>query len=95
NWQKPNNARYCNPEYDSLWEAASQELDSEKRAQLFQQMDERLAQDFAVIPIVHRAISNAVIHSLTGVNPTPWDTSTWDIKNWRRDEDNGESGAFH
>ncbi|MCG8362862.1 MAG: peptide ABC transporter substrate-binding protein, partial [Pseudanabaenales cyanobacterium] len=47
NWQKPNNARYCNPEYDSLWEAASQELDSEKRAQLFQQMDERLAQDFA------------------------------------------------
>ena len=84
NWQKPNNARYCNLEYDKLWEAATQELDSEKRAQLFQQMDEQLAQDIAVIPIVHRAVSNAVIHSLTGLNPTPWDTSTWDIKNWRR-----------
>ncbi|MDJ0703121.1 MAG: peptide ABC transporter substrate-binding protein [Leptolyngbyaceae cyanobacterium MO_188.B28] len=86
NWQKPNNARYCNPEYDRLWETASQELDSQKRAQLFQQMDEQLAQDVAVIPIVHRAIANAMINSLAGANPTPWDASTWDIKNWRRTE---------
>ena len=86
-WQKPNNARYCNSTYDSLWEAASQELDSQKRAQLFQQMDEQLAQNVAVIPIVHRAIANAVLHSLTGVQPTPWDASTWDIKNWRRLEE--------
>ena len=84
NWQEPNNARYCNSAYDQLWKAASQELDSQKRAQLFQQMDEKLSQDVAVIPIVHRAISNGVTHSLQGLSPTPWDTSTWDIKNWRR-----------
>lgn len=85
-WQEPNNARYCNPEYDALWEAASKELDPERRAELLQAMDQLLAEDVAVIPIVHRAIANAVSDTLTGLEPTPWDTSTWDIKNWQRQE---------
>lgn len=85
-WQEPNNARYCNPEYDQLWQAAAKELDPEKRAALFQQMDEQLALDVAVIPIVHRAIANAVNNTLVGLEPTPWDASTWDIKNWKRAE---------
>ncbi|MFE4105471.1 peptide ABC transporter substrate-binding protein [Almyronema epifaneia] len=84
NWQEPNNARYCNPEYDALWQAASQELDPQRRAELFQQMDELLAQDVAVIPVVRRAIANGVSQTLVGLNPTPWDTSTWDIARWRR-----------
>ncbi|NJO10454.1 MAG: peptide ABC transporter substrate-binding protein [Leptolyngbyaceae cyanobacterium SL_1_1] len=86
NWQKPNNARYCNPEYDALWQAASQELDPQKRAELFQQMDELLAEDVAVLPVVRRAIANGVSQTLVGLNPTPWDTSTWDIGRWRRAE---------
>lgn len=84
NWQEPNNARYCNPEYDQLWQAAFKELDPAKRAALFKQMDELLAMDVAVIPVVHRAIANAVSNTLTGLEPTPWDASTWDIKNWQR-----------
>lgn len=83
-WQKPNNARYCNAEYDQLWEAAKQELNPEKRAALFQEMDALLTEDVAVIPIVHRAIANGVGKDLTGFEPTPWDTSTWDIARWRR-----------
>jgi len=85
-WQKPNNARYCNPEYDALWEAASQELNAEKRAALFQEMDALLARDVAVVPIVHRAIANGVSKTLTGLEPTPWDASTWDIARWQRTE---------
>ena len=83
NWQKPNNARYCNPEYDKLWEAAREERDPEQRNQLFQQMDQILADDVAVLPIVHRALSNAVSYRITGYDFTPWDASTWDIANWR------------
>lgn len=83
NWQKPNNARYCNPEYDKLWQAAREEQDPEQRHELFRQMDQILADDVAVLPIVHRALSNAVSYRITGYDFTPWDASTWDIANWR------------
>ncbi|NER83978.1 MAG: peptide ABC transporter substrate-binding protein, partial [Leptolyngbya sp. SIO1D8] len=83
-WQKPNNARYCNSEYDALWAASKQTFNPEERASLFQEMDALLAEDVAVIPIVHRAIANAVNKTLIGMEPTPWDASTWDIANWQR-----------
>lgn len=83
-WQKPNYGRYCNPKYDQLWQQASTELDPEKRAELFQQMDELLREDFAVIPIVNRANAQGVSNQLTGLEPSPWDANTWDIKNWKR-----------
>jgi peptide/nickel transport system substrate-binding protein len=81
-WQEPNNARYCNPEYDRLWEEARQELDPDRRAELFQQMNQLLAEDVAVIPVIHRAMTNAVSDRLTNVEFTPWDASTWAIKDW-------------
>ncbi len=81
-WQEPNNARYCNPEYDKVWQQASKELDPEKRSQLFQKMNTILVQDAIVIPIVRRAVINGVSDRITGVDPTPWDTSTWDIGTW-------------
>lgn len=87
NWQKPNYARYCNPEYDQLWEAASTELDPQKRAALFKQMDELLHRDVALMPIVDRANTQGVSNRLTGVEPSPWDANTWDIKNWQRSSD--------
>ena len=83
-WQKPNNARYCNAEYDALWAAAQQELNPERRAALFQEMDALLAADAAVIPLVHRATANGLSQDLTGLAPTPWDTTTWDIARWQR-----------
>ena len=83
-WQKPNNARYCNAEYDDLLAAAKQELNLEKRAALFQELDALLAADVAVIPIVHRAIANGVSKRLSGVAPTPWDATTWNIASWER-----------
>lgn len=83
NWQKPNNARYCNEEYDKVWEQASKELDPDKRAALFQQMNKILIDDVAVIPLVRRAVTNGISDRITGVDPTPWDASTWDIGTWQ------------
>ncbi len=83
NWQKPNNSRYCDPEYDELWESVRKEQDPDKRNDLFRQMERKLAKDVAVLPIVHRALSNAVSYRITGYNFTPWDASTWDIANWQ------------
>lgn len=84
NWQKQNYSRYCNPEYDALWEKVTTELDPAKRSKLFQQMDELLFADAAVIPLVARADANGVSNRLVGLESTPWDASTWDIKNWKR-----------
>lgn len=83
-WQEPNNARYCDLEYDRLWTEAKQELDTEKRTELYQQMNQLLAEDVAVIPVVHRAMANAVSTTLTDVEFTPWDASTWAIHDWQR-----------
>lgn len=82
-WQKPNNARYCSEDYDKLWEQASKELNPEKRANLFGQMNTLLWRDVAVIPLVRRAVVNAVSDRLEGVDATPWDASTWDIGTWQ------------
>jgi peptide/nickel transport system substrate-binding protein len=84
NWSGDNNSRYCNPEYDKQWRAASQELDPKKRQQLFIAMNDLLIKDVAVIPLVHRADVMAFGNNLTGYQPTAWDMRTWDIMNWKR-----------
>jgi peptide/nickel transport system substrate-binding protein len=84
NWSGDNNSRYCNPDYDSLWQQASQELDPKKRNQLFIKMNDMLIEDAVVIPLVHRADVVAFGNSLTGYQPTAWDMRTWDIMNWKR-----------
>ncbi|HZG39299.1 MAG TPA: hypothetical protein VEZ50_11520 [Nodosilinea sp.] len=84
NWSKSNYARYCNPEYDALWQQAAATLDPEARQDLFIQMNDLLIQEAAVMPIVHRADVSGVSNRLTGISLTPWDLSTWNIAEWRR-----------
>ncbi len=84
NWSKGNYARYCNPEYDALWEQSALELDPEVRQDLFIQMNDLLINEAAVMPIVHRADVSGVSSRLIGIDLTPWDLSTWNIADWRR-----------
>jgi peptide/nickel transport system substrate-binding protein len=84
NWVGNNHFRYCNPEYDRLWQQASRELNPAKRTQLFIQMNDLLIKDTVVIPLVHRADVDAFSNSLTGYKTTAWDMRTWDIMNWKR-----------
>ena len=84
NWSKDNYSRYCNPDYDLLWEQATKELDPQKRRQLFIQMNDLLVNEAIVLPLVHRAETDAVSNQLTGVDLTPWDLHTWNIAEWRR-----------
>ena len=84
NWIGDNSARYCNPEYDRLWQQSQSELDSAKRQQIFIQMNDLLINETAVIPLIHRADVVGVSNNLIGVNLTPWDTRTWNIMEWQR-----------
>ena len=82
-WAGDNYSRYCNPEYDKLWQAANQELDPQKRQQMFIKMNDLLINDFVVVPLVHRADVVAISSRLDGFELTPWDRNTWKIKDWK------------
>lgn len=83
-WSGDNNSRYCNPEYDALWQQSATELDPAKRQQLFIQINDLLVDEVVGIPLVHRAEVVAFSNSLSGYDLTPWDLRTWDIMNWQR-----------
>lgn len=86
NWTGDNNPRYCNPEYDRLWQQSNTELNPDTRAKIFQLMNDILVKEFVVIPLVHRADVVAFSNKITGYEPTPWDMRTWDIMNWQKDK---------
>ncbi|MEH2005271.1 peptide ABC transporter substrate-binding protein [Nostoc sp.] len=84
NWSRYNFSRFCNPEYDKLWKQSATELNPEKRRQLFIQMNDLLIKDAIVIPLVARAEVSGSSNKLAGVDLTPWDADTWNIKDWQR-----------
>lgn len=81
-WSLPNWSRYCNPEFDKLFQQAANELDQNKRAELFVQMNELLIQDVAVIPIVALTTPVIVSKDLKGYEFTAWDSDIWNIQDW-------------
>ncbi len=83
-WSGANIERWCNPEYDALYEQALTELDQEIRNELFIQMNDMLINDVVIIPLVHRATVSGVSTTIEGIELTPWDATTWNIKDWSR-----------
>lgn len=79
--------RYCNPDYDALYQQSSIELDPQRRQQLFIQMNDMLINDVVMIPLVHLAEVSAVSNQVTGIAPTPWDSVLWNIKDWQKHDD--------
>ena len=85
NWEGGNYERWCNPGYDALYRQSATELDPEKRRQLFIQMNDMQIEDVAMIPVVWLAdAAHGVSWTIEDIVLTPWDTSTWNIKDWRR-----------
>ena len=84
NWTGDNASRYCNPDYDRLWQESLTELDPDRRRQLFATLSQMLVEGAHVIPLVHRAETAGVSQRLQGVNLTPWDLNVWNIAEWRR-----------
>ncbi|GAB4438031.1 MAG: peptide ABC transporter substrate-binding protein [Anaerolineae bacterium] len=83
NWTGENVGRWQNPEYDALYRQSTTEIDPDKRTRLFIQMNDKIIEDVAIIPLVHRARVIGVNPALSGVDPTPWDAELWNIKDWR------------
>ncbi len=83
-WSGVNYARWSHPEYERLYARVAAEFDPAVRRDLFVRLNDLLIREAAVIPLVNRATAIGVAKDLAGVDPTPWDRSTWNIQDWRR-----------
>ncbi len=84
NWSGTNYSRYCDRDYDRLWQQSSVELDPQTRTQLLITLNDKLISDVATIPLIHRARVVGVNNNLKGVNLTAWDSRTWNIHQWEK-----------
>ncbi len=83
-WSDGNVARWCNPEYDRLYEELARTVDGDDRAALIKRLNDLLVQGYAEIPLVHRGFVLAYRDTLRGVRPNAWDSDLWNIAEWRR-----------
>jgi peptide/nickel transport system substrate-binding protein len=84
NWTGGNRVRYCNPEYDALFETSRTELDPQKRAEIFIQLNDILVNDVVIIPLVSSGVNQAAANNLSGITLSPWESSLWLLKDWTR-----------
>jgi peptide/nickel transport system substrate-binding protein len=79
-----NYARWCNDQYTQLLTQSAVEIDPAKRSQYFIQMNDLIVSEVAAIPLVNLALVSGVGNTMDGVDPSPWSSSLWNIKDWRR-----------
>jgi peptide/nickel transport system substrate-binding protein len=80
-----NNAeRWCNAEYDALWEKLSQTADPSERSATVIALNNMLYDDMVGIPIVNRIGVYAQAVSMEGFVGNPWDGQYWNAKDWAR-----------
>lgn len=84
NWSEGNIARWCNPDYDSLYEQLARTTDEDERNELIKRLNDLLVQGYAAIPLVNRGFVSAHLGTLQGVRINGWDSELWNIAEWRR-----------
>lgn len=83
NWGGSNVERWCNPEYDALYETLKSAVGDE-RAQIAIQLNDMLVQNYVAIPLVFRASVSAHANSLVGPAISGFESEEWNIEEWHR-----------
>lgn len=84
-WSGRNTTRWRNEEYDRLWKAADAELDPVKRAAVLIQMNDLIARNVVVIPLIWRSWVSGISNRLKGTEISGWDSSFWNLARWYRE----------
>jgi len=85
NWLGSNILRWCNEEYDAVFEEYVSTGGVEARAEYVIRLNDIMIQDYAQLPLVYRSsASSAVSNSLGGVEINGWDSEMWNIEDWYR-----------
>jgi len=85
NWATQNTTRYVSKEFDALYEQAKRELDPVKAAELVKQMNKKLFDDVAVVPLVGRGGVAAAKKNLKDTNLSGWASNLWWLPYWHRE----------
>ena len=83
-WQGNNMPRYCSKEYDALVAKMATTGDLNERAKLAKAMNDKLMQEYIMIPLVDRGRVSAHSNSLGGVVLNVWDSELWNAADWHR-----------
>ena len=83
-WQGENISRFCNEEYDALYQTLTTTADAAERASLARQMNDLIVTEGGMIPLVHRGRLSAHANSLGGVELNVWDSELWNVADWYR-----------
>ncbi len=83
-WQGNNMPRYCSQEYDGLVAEMATTGDLGERARLAKAMNDKLMQDYVMLPLVDRGRVSAHSNTLGGVVLNTWDSELWNIADWSR-----------
>lgn len=82
-WSGPNVERFADPQYDALVGQLKTELNQDKRNALQIQLNDYIVGHFVNIPVVDRNSVSGRRTDLQNTNPSPWDTTTWNIAYWQ------------
>lgn len=83
-WQGQNAGRYCNKEYDALFEQFSKEFDPAKRNEMAIQLNDILVNDVAIIPLINRVTPSGKAKDIDGPTYQTFGSWLWNIAEWKR-----------
>ncbi|MGI8855983.1 MAG: peptide ABC transporter substrate-binding protein [Thermomicrobiales bacterium] len=83
-WKNGSPGRWKNDQYDQLAGQLAIELNPEKRSVIEKQLNDIIVTNYFQIPIVDRYSNNGHAKELLNTNPTPWDSSMWNIAYWKK-----------
>jgi peptide/nickel transport system substrate-binding protein len=83
-WNQGNDGRYCNKDYDAMFETYAKETDPAKRTEMAIALNDFLINDVAVIPLINRRTPNAKIIGLNGPTHNTFDSGLWNIHAWTK-----------
>lgn len=83
-WQGNNMPRYCSEEYDGLVAEMATTGDLNERARLAKAMNDKLMQEYVMLPLVDRGRVSAHSNTLGGVVLNTWDSELWNVADWFR-----------
>jgi peptide/nickel transport system substrate-binding protein len=84
NWSGTNFMKWKNEQYDKLFDQVLVELNPEKAATMWQQLNDIVINDYADIPLVDRKSTAAKAKGLTGPDLRAFDNETWNIGEWKK-----------